>query len=96
MATHFGRYLGTDNAMLNCTRASGARICVKVDLTLDLMKGFPIVLSPTQCIWQEAKYEKMGFYYSKCFRQGHTSVVCRVGKKRKDDGKQKEIKYGEK
>ncbi|KAL5983039.1 hypothetical protein ACLOJK_017119 [Asimina triloba] len=28
IATRFGRYLGTDNATLNHTRASGARICL--------------------------------------------------------------------
>ncbi|KAL5975299.1 hypothetical protein ACLOJK_031978 [Asimina triloba] len=35
IATRFGRYLGTDNATLNRTRASGARICVEVDLTME-------------------------------------------------------------
>ncbi|KAL5982265.1 hypothetical protein ACLOJK_016336 [Asimina triloba] len=60
----FGRYLGTDNATLNRTRASGARICVEVDLTLEPVKSFPI-----------------------CSRQGHTSIVCRVGEKRKNEGR---------
>ncbi|XP_042959294.1 uncharacterized protein LOC122294521 [Carya illinoinensis] len=89
IATRFGRYLGTDNATLNHTRASGARIFVEVDLTMEPVKGFPMVVSPANCIWQEAKYERTGFYCSKCFRQGHTSVVCRVGEKRKIEGKVK-------
>ncbi|KAL5999682.1 hypothetical protein ACLOJK_037967, partial [Asimina triloba] len=65
----FGRYLGTDNAALNRTRASGAHICVEVDLTMKPVRSFPI-----------------------CFRQGHTSVVCRVGEKRKNEGKVKDNK----
>lgn len=64
-ASHFGRYLGTDNATLNHTRVTCARICVEVDLTMELMQGFPIVLSPTKCIWQEAKYEKPSYYCTK-------------------------------
>lgn len=31
-ATHFGRYLEIDNATLNHTRVTCARICVEVDL----------------------------------------------------------------
>ncbi|KAI9169549.1 hypothetical protein LWI28_013929 [Acer negundo] len=31
-ATGFGRFLGTDNATLYCTRATWARMCVEVDL----------------------------------------------------------------
>ncbi|TXG69366.1 hypothetical protein EZV62_004301 [Acer yangbiense] len=85
-ASCFGRYLGTDNATINRTRASGARICVEVDLTMEPVKGFPLVLSPKQCIWQEVKYEKMGFFCSKCCRQGHTLAVCRVEERRRDDG----------
>lgn len=53
---------------------------------MEPVKGFPIVLSNTNCIRQEAKYEKLGFYCSKCFRQGHMSVVCRVEEKKKDEG----------
>lgn len=67
-ATRFGRYLGTDNATLNRSRATGARICVEVDLTVDPIKGFPIVLSCTRCIRQEAQYEKQGYYCMKCFQ----------------------------
>ncbi|KAL5977670.1 hypothetical protein ACLOJK_039198 [Asimina triloba] len=48
IATRFGRYLGTDNATLNRTRASGARICVEVDLTMEPVRSFPIVVSPTK------------------------------------------------
>lgn len=90
LATRFGRYLGTDNATLNLTRVLGAWICVEVDLMTKLLQHFPIVLSPSKCIWQEAKYEKLGFYCQKCFHQGHTSVVCRVGARRKDEGEKKE------
>lgn len=90
LATRFGRYLGTEDATINRTRATGARICVEVDLLADPVQKFPIVVSPTKCIWQEAIYEKLGFYCLTCFRQGHTSVVCRVGDKRKEEGKQKE------
>lgn len=92
LATHFGRYLGTDNATINRARAMGARICVEVDLSTEPVKGFSIVLSPKQCIWQEAKYEKLEFFCSKCCRQGHTAVVCRMGDKRKEDGNHKEKK----
>ncbi|KAK1578171.1 hypothetical protein Q3G72_028139 [Acer saccharum] len=88
-ATRFGRYLGTDNATLNRTRATGARIYVEVDLTMEPVKGFPILVSQTKCIWQEARYEKPGFYCMKCHRQGHTAVVCRAGEGRKGVGKPK-------
>ncbi|KAK1557069.1 hypothetical protein Q3G72_017380 [Acer saccharum] len=54
---------------------------------MEPVKGFPLVLSPKQCIWQEVKYENMGFFCSKCCRQGHTSGVCRVEERRRDDGK---------
>lgn len=30
-------------------------------------------------IWQSVKYEKLGFYCSKCRCQGHIEVVCRLG-----------------
>lgn len=71
-----------DNVTLNHTRALCARIYVEVDLSIDLVQGFPIVLSSTKCIWQEARYEKLGFYCRK----------CRVGEKRKEEVKQKEEK----
>ncbi|KAL5979501.1 hypothetical protein ACLOJK_019405 [Asimina triloba] len=82
--------VGTDNATLNRSRATGARICVEIDLTVEAVKGFPIVVSPTKCIWQDARYEKQGFYCTKCYRQGHTTVVCRVGERRKEVRKPKE------
>lgn len=30
-------------------------------------------------IWKSVKYGKLGFYCSKCRRQGHTEVACRMG-----------------
>lgn len=77
-ATRFGRYLGTDNATINRSRAIGARICVEVDLNEEPVQGFPIVMASTK-LWQEARYERQGFYCSKCSRQGHTAIVCRTG-----------------
>ncbi|KAK2662069.1 hypothetical protein Ddye_000643 [Dipteronia dyeriana] len=59
-ATRFGRYHGTNDVTLNRSRATGARFCVEVDLTVEPVKGFSIVVSPTICIWQEARYEKQG------------------------------------
>ncbi|KAL5981088.1 hypothetical protein ACLOJK_029008 [Asimina triloba] len=47
----------TDNATLNRSRATCAGICVEIDLTIELVKGFPIVVSSTKRIWQEARYE---------------------------------------
>lgn len=91
-ATRFGHYLGTDNTTLNCSRAIGARICVEVDLTVEPVKGFPIVLALNQRICKDVKYEKPGFYCMKCHSHGHTNVVCRVGEKRKENGKLKEKK----
>lgn len=85
IATRFGCYIGTKNATINHTHASGVQICVEVDLNMEPMRGFPIVLSTIHCIWQLAKYEQPSFYCLKYSRQGHTSVVCRVGVKRKDD-----------
>lgn len=72
---------------LNRTRATCAKICVKVDLTMEPMKGFPIVVSPSKCIWQETRYEKLGFYCNKCYRQGYMAIVCRVGENQKAEGK---------
>ncbi|XP_042958005.1 uncharacterized protein LOC122293494 [Carya illinoinensis] len=77
-ASRFGRFLGTDNATLYRTRATGARMCVEVDLLEEPVAGFPLVTGKTQ-IWQRVVYEKKGFYCKKCFRQGHTEMVCRTG-----------------
>lgn len=59
-------------------------------MTVEPVKGFPIVVSPTKCIWQEARYEKQDLYCMKCYWQGHTVVVCRVGERCKEDGKPKD------
>ncbi|KAF5481437.1 hypothetical protein F2P56_002087 [Juglans regia] len=75
LATRFGRFLGIDNATLHRTRASGARMCVEIDLTDEPVQSFPIVMANKK-IWQEVRYERPGFYCTKCCRQGHTSVVC--------------------
>ncbi|KAF5445102.1 hypothetical protein F2P56_034180 [Juglans regia] len=77
-ANRFGKFLGTDNATLYRTRATGARLCVEVDLQKDPIEGFPLVVGQKQS-WQKVIYEKRGFYCKKCCRQGHTKVVCRVG-----------------
>lgn len=66
-ATRFGKFLGKDNATLYHTRATGARICVEVDLQDVMVDGFPIVVGQKHQIWQEVVYEKRGFYYTKCF-----------------------------
>lgn len=79
--------------MLNRTRVTKARICVEVDLTLKSVKGLPIVVLPTNCFWQEAKYEKPGFYCMNCCRQGHTTIVCHVGEHKRADGKPNENKF---
>ncbi|CAI9763515.1 unnamed protein product [Fraxinus pennsylvanica] len=79
LATSFGRYLGMNNATLNRTRATGARIYVEVDLKEEPIQGFPIVMALKK-LWQEARYERHGFYCSKCSRQGYTAIVCRAGK----------------
>ncbi|KAK3188863.1 hypothetical protein Dsin_028424 [Dipteronia sinensis] len=79
-ATRFGRFLGTDNATLYRTKATGARMCVEVNLQDEVVKGFPLVVGQKQ-VWQKVRYEKRGFYCNKCFGQGHTDVVCRVGEK---------------
>ncbi|XP_022889695.1 uncharacterized protein LOC111405160 [Olea europaea var. sylvestris] len=78
-ATLFGRYMGTDHATLNRTRATGARMCVELNLMDTVVKGFPISVSSTKTIWQKVRYEKMGYYCKKCGRQGHLEAVCRVG-----------------
>lgn len=44
------------------------------------MDGFPLVVGKKQ-IRQKVTYEKRDFYCKKCFRQGHTAVVCRSGVK---------------
>lgn len=67
LATQFGRHLGSDNAMLNCMRASGACICVEVDLQEEPVKGFSISISNDEIFWQEARYEKHGYYCRNCF-----------------------------
>lgn len=51
------------------------------------MCGFPLVAGNKNQVWQEVVYEKRGFYCKKCFRQGHTKAVCRVG----DRGKARPI-----
>lgn len=77
LATRFGRFLGTDNATLYRTKAIGARICVEVDLKEDPVKSFPSVVGQQNHVWQEVVYENRDFYCRKCFRQGHTDIVCR-------------------
>ncbi|CAI9760128.1 unnamed protein product [Fraxinus pennsylvanica] len=42
LASRFGRYLGTDQATLTRTRATGTMICVEVDLRDTPILGFPI------------------------------------------------------
>ncbi|CAA2982608.1 Hypothetical predicted protein [Olea europaea subsp. europaea] len=59
LATRFGRYLGTDHATLNRSRATGARICIEVDLLAEPVSGFPIVTS-SRMHWQKVRYEKSG------------------------------------
>ncbi|XP_035544614.1 uncharacterized protein LOC118348003 [Juglans regia] len=77
LATRFGRFLGIDNATLHRTRASGARMCVEIDLKDEPVQRFPIVMANKK-VWQEVRYERPGFYCTKCWRQGHTAVVCRA------------------
>ncbi|CAI9757512.1 unnamed protein product [Fraxinus pennsylvanica] len=78
------------HATLNRTRASGARICVEIDLLADVVECFPIIIgSKTLC--QRVKYEKFSFYCKKCKRQGHTEAVCRVGQQFHEKQKRKKI-----
>ncbi|CAI9778458.1 unnamed protein product [Fraxinus pennsylvanica] len=90
LASRFGRYLGTDHATLNRTRASGACICVEIDLVAYMVECFPITFGSTT-LWQRVKYEKLGFYCKKCRRQGHTEVVCRVGQQFHEKQKMKKV-----
>ncbi|CAI9769655.1 unnamed protein product [Fraxinus pennsylvanica] len=90
LASRFGRYLGTDHATLNRTRASGARICVEIDLLADVVECFPITVGSTT-LWQCVQYEKLGFYCKKCRRQGHTEAVCRVGQQFHEKQKMKKV-----
>lgn len=90
LATQFGRYLGMDNATLNWTRALGARICVEVDLSIELVQGFPLFYLPLSVFGKMHDMKKTRFYCHKCFRQEHTFVVCRVGERRKADVQRKE------
>ncbi|KAI9184707.1 hypothetical protein LWI28_000187 [Acer negundo] len=62
------------------TASHRARMCVEVNLHEEVVEGFPLVVGQNQ-VWQQVRYEKRGFYCNKCFRQGHTAVVCRVGEK---------------
>ncbi|KAI9195370.1 hypothetical protein LWI28_014229 [Acer negundo] len=47
-AARFGRFFGTDNAMLYCMRATGARMCVEVDLQEEVVEGFSLVVGQNQ------------------------------------------------
>ncbi|XP_031287891.1 uncharacterized protein LOC116146622 [Pistacia vera] len=89
LATRFGHFLGTDNATLNKTRATGARLCIEMNLKEEPIKGFPITMSANRNIWQEVRYEKPGFYCTRCCRQGHTKVVCRIGEAGRKAGEEK-------
>lgn len=71
--------MGADNATLNRTKTTSAQICLEVDLKEELVQRFSIMLSVTRNICQEAKYEKHGFYCTKCRRKGHNVVVYKVG-----------------
>lgn len=66
-------FLGTDNATLHRTRASGARMCMEIDLIDEPVQGFPIMVANKK-FWQEARYERQGFYYVKCYRQ----AICQL------------------
>lgn len=94
LASRFGQFLGSDNAMLYCTRATGARIHVEVDLQDELVEGFPLVIGQKQ-IWQKVTYEKRVFYFKKCFWQGHTTIMCRSGKKSRANTSKKEGMRGQ-
>jgi hypothetical protein len=78
LATRFDRFLGVDNATLHRSKATDAWIYVEIDLTDDPIQGFPIVVANKK-FWQEVRYKRPNLYYTKCWRQGHTSMVCRVG-----------------
>ncbi|KAK1565699.1 hypothetical protein Q3G72_032858 [Acer saccharum] len=65
-------------------------MCVEVDLQEKVVEGFPLVVGQNQVL-QHVRYEKRGLYCNKCFRQGHTAVVCRVGDKSiRNEGLRKE------
>ncbi|KAJ0088691.1 hypothetical protein Patl1_32423 [Pistacia atlantica] len=82
LATRFGRFLGTDNATLNKTRATGARLCVEMNLKEENIKGFPIIVSANKTIWQEVRYEK----------PEHVAERLKKGKLvRSDTGRQNEV-----
>lgn len=72
---------GAGHATLNRTRATGARMCVELDLLDEMIEELSVMISTTKNIWEEVGYEKMDYYCKKCGRHGHPESVHRVGQK---------------
>lgn len=58
LASRFKKFLGMDNGTLYKTNATGARICVEVDLQEELVRGFPLMVGQKHHIQQDVVYEK--------------------------------------
>lgn len=78
LATRFDKFLGNNNATLYQTRATGAQICVDMDLLKDRVEGFPLKIGNRLDIWQEVVYEKLILCCNHGFKQGHVAATCRV------------------
>lgn len=92
ISTHFGKFLGTENVVINRTKAIREMICVSISVLEEPIKGFGLRTKQKYVCWQEVTYEKLGFYYKTCFKQRHTDVVCRATEKRMNKKKVEEMK----
>ncbi|XP_019191723.1 PREDICTED: ABC transporter F family member 4-like [Ipomoea nil] len=78
-----GKFLAPDNATLNFTRPSYARARVEIDLLAPRVDEIFIGFSedPGQedlGYFQKVVYERVPHYCTTCYKQGHSSEVCRL------------------
>ncbi|KAM7492321.1 hypothetical protein LguiA_035242 [Lonicera macranthoides] len=70
-----------DGATATVDRPSVARVCIE----MDLLKNFPSRIWIGSGFWQRIVYEIVPSYCTKCYRQGHNNVECKVVEINRDD-----------
>lgn len=73
MTTVIGKPLKIDEATINFTRPSVARVCIEVDLLNTLPHHIWIGTSLSSGFWQAVASEGLPSYCTLCSKLGHTS-----------------------
>lgn len=73
-----GRFIRVDLPTASLAHPSAARICVEVDLSVELPMEIGIKFKGIK--WQKIVYQNMATYCSNCRMQGYSTRDCRRGK----------------